>query len=85
VLDTTGTFPRRCNLELVELEALDALDDLELVHELMTRHVQYTGSDYAAQFLQDWSSTARLFVKVMPRDYKRVIAEREEAEGALSA
>jgi len=80
VLDTTGTFPRRCNLELVELEPLDTLEDLELVHDLMTRHVQYTGSDYAARFLQDWTSTARLFVKVMPRDYKRVLKAQKQAD-----
>ena len=80
VLDTTGTFPRRCNLELVELETLESLEDLELVHDLMTRHVQHTGSDYAARFLEDWTTTARLFVKVMPRDYKRVLNAQKQAE-----
>ncbi|PYR29507.1 MAG: glutamate synthase large subunit [Acidobacteria bacterium] len=80
VLDTTGTFPRRCNLELVELETLESLEDLELVHDLMTRHVQHTGSEYAARFLQDWTTTARLFFKVMPRDYKRVLNAQKKAE-----
>jgi glutamate synthase domain-containing protein 2/glutamate synthase domain-containing protein 3 len=80
VLDATGTFPRRCNPELVELETLDSLEDLELVHDLLTRHVQHTGSDYAARFLQNWTATARLFVKVMPRDYKRVLNAQKQAD-----
>ena len=80
VLDTTGTFPRRCNTELVDFETLESLEDLELVRDLMTRHVQHTGSDYAARFLQDWTTTARLFVKVMPRDYKRVLNAQKRAE-----
>jgi glutamate synthase (ferredoxin) len=80
VLDTTGTFPRRCNLELVELEPLDTLEDLELVHDLMTRHV-HTGAT-TPRVPQDWTSTARLFVKVMPRLQARAQrAEQADADG----
>ncbi len=87
VLDTPGTFRRRCNPELVDLEALDNPEDLELVRDLIARHVEYTRSDYAARFLQDWNATVRLFVKVMPRDFKRVLnAQRQaEAEGRTPA
>jgi glutamate synthase (ferredoxin) len=81
VLDTDGRFERRCNTGLVACEALDASDE-ELIKLLMTRHIQLTGSDHAARLLMDWGTTSGCFVKVMPRDYKRVLtaeaAAREE-------
>jgi len=43
------------------------------VMELLKRHVKQTGSTLAARLLTDWSATARRFVKVMPRDYKRAL------------
>jgi glutamate synthase (NADPH/NADH) large chain len=83
VFDTTGSFARRCNPEFVELEPFDELEDLELVKDLIARHRQYTGSNFASRLLLDWSSAVRRFTKVMPRDYKRVLnaQKRAEAEG----
>jgi glutamate synthase (ferredoxin) len=78
VWDSRGDFDHRCNLELVELEPLEHRDDLELVRELVGRHVQLTGSAHAARLLCDWDVSMRLFVKVMPRDYKRVVEARLE-------
>ena len=75
VMNEDGRFETRCNPELVDLEPLDRPDDLELVRELITRHVRHTGSELGARLLLDWNVTAGLFVKVMPRDYKRVLAQ----------
>ena len=83
VLDANASFARRCNPEFVDLEPLDRTDDVELVVELLKRHVAHTGSTLAARLLTDWSATARLFVKVMPRDYKRVL-EGNSQFGAVS-
>jgi glutamate synthase (NADPH) large chain len=54
-----------------------------LVGGLIDRHVTYTGSAYAAAILAGWTAMRSRFVKVMPRDYKRVLlAEaRARAEG----
>ena len=46
--------------------------------ELLKRHVKHTGSTLAARLLTDWSATAKLFVKVMPRDYKRVLEGKSQ-------
>jgi glutamate synthase (ferredoxin) len=73
VLNADGGFGRRCNLELVDLEPLERPEDVELVGELLARHARYTGSELAARLLCDWSVTAGLFVKVMPRDYRRAL------------
>jgi glutamate synthase (ferredoxin) len=83
VLDVDGDFKRRCNLGMVDLERLDDASDIELVRDLIARHVRYTGSAYAAGILHGWIDAQPRFVKVMPRDYKRVLAAeaRARAEG----
>jgi glutamate synthase (ferredoxin) len=83
VLNADGGFDRRCNPELVDLEALEQ-EDAALVRELLARHVQYTGSEFAARLLCDWSVTAGLFVKIMPRDYKRARAAQWDANGGVA-
>jgi glutamate synthase (ferredoxin) len=83
VLDVDGDFKRRCNLGMVELEALAEPEDIQLVRDLIHRHIELTGSSYAARILDGWTSAQVRFVKVMPRDYRRVLrAEaRARAEG----
>jgi glutamate synthase domain-containing protein 2/glutamate synthase domain-containing protein 1/glutamate synthase domain-containing protein 3 len=80
VLDARGDFVRRCNPELVDLEPLHQAEDLELVKDAVTRHRHYTDSQLASRVLDDWSNAVRLFVKVMPRDYKRVLTAQRQAE-----
>ena len=82
VHDPDGTFPSRVNAEMVDLEAPDD-DDVAWLRDRVERHLAETGSSVAARLLDDWAQSAGSFVKVMPRDYKRVlVAEREAlAEG----
>jgi glutamate synthase (ferredoxin) len=75
VLDTEGTFERRCNHEMVDLEALVDADDIDFVQVALMKHVTMTGSRYASQLLDDWASLQRRIIKVMPREYKRALAE----------
>jgi glutamate synthase (ferredoxin) len=79
VLDEDGTFKNRCNFETVTLERLDERD-LQEVEELLKRHAIYTHSARAWQLLALWQETAPKFVKVMPRDYRRVLEALQEAE-----
>ena len=74
VLDPDGTFERRCNLEMVDLEMLDETDDIDFVQVAMMKHVTLTGSRYAGHLLEDWASLQRRFVKVMPREFKKALA-----------
>jgi len=78
VYDAEGDFGQRCNLELVDLEELDEQDAVEL-RELITEHLQRTGSLVARNLFADWDSALTRFVKVMPRDYKRALAEHAAA------
>jgi len=79
VLDEDGTMKNRCNFETVALERLDERD-LQEVEEMLKRHAVYTRSARAWQLLALWQQTAANFVKVMPRDYRRVLEELQRAE-----
>jgi glutamate synthase (ferredoxin) len=73
LLDETGDFPSRCNLQMVGLERMEDLAELEVVRELIERHAQFTGSQRAAFILARWEDYGPKFVKVMPKDCKRVL------------
>jgi glutamate synthase (ferredoxin) len=83
VFDESGEFRQRCNLEMVEVEALCEPDDLDLVRDLLIQHAGYTGSGVAARILGDWDWAVTKFHKVMPVDYRRVLeAQRKQAAEA---
>jgi glutamate synthase (ferredoxin) len=79
VFDEDGTFKNRCNFETVSLERLTERD-LQEVEEMLKRHAVYTRSTCAWRLLALWQETAPKFVKVMPKDYRRVLEALEEAE-----
>src|SRR4030095_8735665 len=70
----------RCNPGMVDLEPLVDVEDVELVKDLLSRHIRYTQSPMAARLLVGWEATRQRFVKVMPRDYKRVLQAIKKAE-----
>ena len=78
VLDVAGDFERRCNPGMVDLETLTD-EDAAFVRQLVGRHVELTGSTPGRQVLDDWDAFRARFVKVMPRDYKRVLAAEARA------
>jgi glutamate synthase (ferredoxin) len=78
VYDDDGTFPNHCNMEMVSLEPLEESDDLVLVHGLLERHLEYTGSTVAAGLLADWPSAAQRFIKIMPNEYRRALREQQQ-------
>jgi glutamate synthase domain-containing protein 3 len=79
VLDEDGGFAGRVNPETVDLDPLEP-DDLELVQRMVRKHFLYTRSEKADDVLRKWDALAPKFVKVFPKDYKRALEERVEAE-----
>jgi glutamate synthase (NADPH) large chain len=71
--------PHQLNTGMAELEALDDAD-ADFVRALVRRHHIETGSAVAARLLADWERALPRFGKVMPRDYKRVLAAARRAE-----
>jgi glutamate synthase (NADPH) large chain len=78
VLDENKTFSRNLNAEMVDLEQLDA-EDLDVLRRMVREHFRHTGSQKALTILNDWNDMKEAFVKVMPRDYKAVLAKRKKA------
>jgi glutamate synthase domain-containing protein 2/glutamate synthase domain-containing protein 1/glutamate synthase domain-containing protein 3 len=84
VYDVDRLFETRCNTGLVDLEELTD-DDAEEVRALISEHIARTGSLVARNVLASWDRGAReRFVKVMPRDFKRALAQQAEAETAVA-
>jgi glutamate synthase domain-containing protein 2/glutamate synthase domain-containing protein 1/glutamate synthase domain-containing protein 3 len=77
VYDPKGAFPIHCNKDMVDLKPLHAKSIGEL-KGMLERHVKYTGSTVAARILENWEGELQHFVRVMPRDYARVLKTQEE-------
>ncbi|GAB3080170.1 glutamate synthase large subunit [Nocardioides zeae] len=70
---------QRVNGELVDLRAVEG-DAVEELHGYVRAFFEETGSEVAEQLLADWPAAVARFTEVMPRDYKRVLDARAEAE-----
>ena len=78
IWDPEGTFTGNCNAEMVDLDPLVADEDIAELKQLISNHADLTGSTVAGAVLNDWANQVTRFVKVMPKDYKRVLSEREQ-------
>jgi len=74
VWDPEGEFPKQCNTGTFELEDLVSIDDILELKAMIKKHYLYTDSPVAKSILDDWEKRMSEFVKVMPTDYKRVLA-----------
>jgi glutamate synthase (NADPH/NADH) large chain len=82
IWDHDGKFATRCNSGMVELEQLEAEEDIDELKQLISNHQQYTGSEVAARILDNWDAELARFIKVMPTDYKRVLEEMKKQQAA---
>jgi glutamate synthase domain-containing protein 3 len=79
VLDEDGTFATRINKGMVEVDPMTPEDTRQL-RALVERHQALTGSAMAARLLADWARALDQFRKVLPTDYKAVLA-RQHLDG----
>jgi glutamate synthase domain-containing protein 3 len=86
VLDDQGDFPTQVNQEMVDLEDLADEADQRRVRKMIERHVQYTASGRGQHVLDHWDELLPRWVKIMPKDYKRALADmqRDAAAGQLA-
>lgn len=86
VLDINQDFASKVNTEMVEVSGLEDPVEIAFVRGLIEDHHHYTGSELAARVLLDFNRALSRFVKVLPTDYKRVMAEEAaKAEAAKKA
>jgi glutamate synthase domain-containing protein 2/glutamate synthase domain-containing protein 1/glutamate synthase domain-containing protein 3 len=73
VLDEKGDFAeKRCNTTAVDLEPVGE-EDARLLHDLISRHVEYTASPRAKWILENWEQMLPKFLKIFPHEFKRVL------------
>jgi glutamate synthase (NADPH/NADH) large chain len=77
VYDVKSQFNTLCNREMVDLDLLDE-EDTRWLHSMISKHYQYTDSTVAKFLLDDFENQIKNFVKVFPKDYKRVLKEKKE-------
>ena len=78
VFDECGDFARRCNREMVQLTQLDHDDEIEMLKGMIFRHAELTGSARATEVLLSWDEHLLNFVRVIPRDYQRVLEAQQQ-------
>ncbi|GDX41215.1 hypothetical protein LBMAG21_15070 [Armatimonadota bacterium] len=81
VWDKDGNFKNDLNDNhgLITLETVSEAHDVETLHTLISRHLEYTRSDRAAVLLQNWATTQGQFKKVISKEYLRAQAELASA------
>jgi len=85
VLDEAGTFRSHVNQQMVNLESVNDPADTAVLRRLIERHLEHTSSDKARQVLDAWDSMLPRFVRVIPKDYQRMLAciTRAEEQGLV--
>jgi glutamate synthase (ferredoxin) len=73
VLDEAGDFVSRVNTQMVDVDKLSDANEIEELWKLVQRHQTYTKSERAAKILANWDGMVNRFVKVFPKDYKRML------------
>ncbi len=76
IYDVKGKFKENCNSEMVDLDRCE-LEDKNELFTLIQRHYEYTGSSVAKFIVQDLDNQLQHFVKVFPKDYKKVLLQKK--------
>jgi glutamate synthase (NADPH/NADH) large chain len=77
VFNEYGNFDYYCNMGMVELSLVEERNDINELQELISRHLNYTGSKKAKMILDDFSKFLPMFIKLIPYDYKKVMEEQK--------
>ncbi|MDT3427169.1 glutamate synthase domain-containing protein 2/glutamate synthase domain-containing protein 1/glutamate synthase domain-containing protein 3 [Paenibacillus forsythiae] len=80
VFDPDNTFINRCNLEMVLLERVEEAEEIEDLRGMITRHTELTGSSLGQRVLDGWADNLPKFVRVIPKDYKRMMDQIRKVE-----
>ena len=72
IYNPDNTFAENCNTEMVDLDPL-SLQDEQQITTLLHKHVNLTGSKVAQTLLKNWDKASKQFVKVYPKEYKKVL------------
>ena len=72
VYDVKGNFISMCNNEMVDLDPVDN-GDVDELRKMISDHFKFTKSAVAKFILDDFENQLKNFIKVFPKDYKKVL------------
>ena len=78
VYDKNKTFEKRCNMEALNLLAVEENQDIAQLRELIESHYNITMSPLAQRILENWEDCLPDFVKVFPEEYKQALIRLEK-------
>ena len=81
VYDPDNSFISNCNIEMIDLDPLSPQDEEEIL-TLLHKHVQFTQSQVAKYILDDWEQQSICFIKVFPKEYKKVLHQQKIQQSA---
>ena len=83
IFDPDTIFADNCNTNMVDLVKITDAAELADLKGIIQKHLDYTQSTLAEKIIGNFDETAKQFVKVLPRDYKRMLdaMERVQAQG----
>lgn len=82
VYDVNGNFRELVNTEMVDIEPLTDEQEVAIVRKMIQGHVAYTDSELGESILNEWDDCLPKFVRVIPRDYRRVLEAIEDAKAS---
>jgi glutamate synthase (NADPH/NADH) large chain len=87
VYDPAGDFAQHCNPEMVELFGINEKGDDSILKQLVEKQAYYANSRKAKALLADWDNAQSQFVKVYPKEYRRMneIMANLSSEGVPAA
>ncbi|MDE2967137.1 MAG: glutamate synthase large subunit [Chloroflexota bacterium] len=85
VWDADGSLEGTVNPAMVDLESITDHNESTMLEEMIETHMERTGSPLAAEVLDNWDVVLRQIVKIIPRDFKRVLRERAEEQARALA
>jgi glutamate synthase (NADPH/NADH) large chain len=80
VYDVKGTFAGNCNMEMIDLDPVVSAEDAAELKDFISKHFDYTGSTVAKFVLNDFDNQLKNFVKVFPKDYKKVLQAKAASQ-----
>jgi len=80
IYDEDNTFAANCNMEMVTIGKVTESDEIKILKSKIENHLKYTESNVASKILNNWDQSLDKFVKVLPKDYERMLAKIKEAE-----
>ncbi len=77
IYDVQHKFTNSCNKEMVDIDPV-AEDDIPFLQGMIQKHFDHTKSTVAKFVLNDFENQLKNFVKVFPKDYKKVLEGKKE-------